>query len=107
MRNIQLTALGLTFGALLLLGLMQSQATNSAAPAGGVLFFVALIAVPMCAAAAVFATVSSLKLRTRKARTEHGFTSLFWWLVLALNTLQSVTYIGVLLIFILGFSPQM
>ena len=102
MRMIQLTALGLTLGALLLLALMQSQASNSAAPAGGVLFFVALIAVPMCLAAAVFATISSLRLRTRAARKEHGFTSPLWWLVLALNSMQSITYIGVFIILIFG-----
>ncbi|MFU8783817.1 hypothetical protein [Aliidiomarina sp.] len=102
MRNIQLTALSLTLGALLLLGLMQSQASNSAAPAGGVLFFVALIAVPMCATAAVFATVSSLKLRTRAARAEYGFTRPFWWLVLALNSAQAVAYLGVIIILVFG-----
>lgn len=102
MRMIQLTALGLTLCALLLLALMQSQASNSAAPSGGVLFFAALIAVPMCLAAAVFATISSLRLRTSAARKEHGFTSPLWWLVLALNSIQSIAYIGVLIILMFG-----
>lgn len=102
MRTIQLTALGLSLGALLLLVLMQSQASSSAAPAGGVLFFVALIAVPMCLAAAVFATISSLKLRTRAARKEHGFTSPLWWFILALNSMQSVAYFGLLTLLIFG-----
>lgn len=102
MRNIQITALVLTLGALSLLALLQSQASNSAAPAGGVLFFVALIAVPMCAAAAVFSTISSIKLRTRRAREAHGYTNRWWRLLFVVNVLLSLGYLTIVLIMLFG-----
>ena len=103
MKKIQVLALLSALIAVAIYVLMQLQAASSAAPVGGVVLFAALIALPLLVASAVFSVGSTFVLKTRVQRIEHGFTNLFWYLVLLCNLILSGFYLYVLISFVYSF----